>query len=148
MSRTRTAPDSEAETSNPTRNVTTLIPKYNIYPAARSTNDHTDGFRMAFDGLLMREFGFRGIPARLGFSSARVAFMAFGFMAFDGFSGFESHQKPSKATKSHQKRICRFPDVATHRRDCGGALCTVSSKWNSCGFPYDFVEASLRGVPR
>ena len=55
---------------------------------------------MAFDGLLMRESGFRGIYARLEFLPTRSAFMAFGFMAFDGFTGFESHQKPRKAIKS------------------------------------------------
>ena len=70
-----------------------------------------NGFKMAFDGLLMWGFGFRGIPARFGFSSTRPAFAAFGFMAFYGFTGFESHRKPSKAIKSHEKPICRFPDA-------------------------------------
>jgi len=32
--------------------------------------------------------------------------VAFGFMAFDGFTGFESHQKP----------ICRFPDMMLYSR--------------------------------
>jgi len=55
---------------------------------------------MAFDGLLMREIGFRGISIWFGFSPDRLAFVAFGFMTFDGFAGFESHQKPRKAIKS------------------------------------------------
>ena len=101
-----------------------------MLPTRRMTT-RTNGFKMAFDGLLMRGFGFCGVPACFELAPILLSFTASGFPAFHGFTGFE------KAIKSHQKPFCGFPDVAsvsngslpqTEYSCCVSALCC---RWQS-----------------
>jgi len=68
------------------------------FVSARLTNDSTNGFEMASDGLLMREFGFRGSFRSAdsnGFLSWLLALWL--SVALPSLKAIKSRENPSKA---------------------------------------------------